>query len=314
MRLKHTFIYAGLIGLWVGVSALADWTVPTPGGSITFDAFVTGGGTKQLPKNVMSDSAGAQVGTSGNPIAISHTAGGNTVAVGSTGAVAVNATQMNGAAISNSNAVPISQVQSGAVVSASNPLSSQISQSGAVLSNSNPTSIQVTQGGTVVSGTNPLQTTAQAQPITYSCGVYWTTQSNAAVVFEFQGSASKTIKIKRISLMPSSTNVWYTVERRSSASSGGGGSNSSNSFIAKNDVNDANSTATLTHFTLNPTPGTFVGTVRAVNQLQNAIEWKFHSLNEKPLTLRGISEFFTINLLAANASTTIFVYVEWSEE
>jgi len=314
MKLKHTFIYAGLIGLWIGASALADWSVPTPSGTITFDAFVTGGGTKQLPKNVMSDSAGAQVGTTGNPIAISHSAGGNTVGVGSTGAVAINATQMNGAAISNTNPVAVSTVQSGAAVGPSNPLSAQVSQSGAVLSSSNPTSIQVTQGGAVVSGTNPLQTTAQTQPVTYSCGVYWTTQANAGVVFEFQGSSTKTVKIKRISVIPNSSNIWYTVEKRSGASSGGGGANSSNALISKNDVNDANSTVTLTHFTLNPTPGTLVGTIRAVNQYQNAIEWKFHSLSEKPLTLRGTSEFFTINMLGLNTSTIVFIYVEWSEE
>jgi hypothetical protein len=316
MKFRNILGYSALLALWMGAQALGDWTLPTPGGNVTWEAYLTGAGTKQLPKQVISGPTGTPVGTSSNPISTSPISGGNALGISASGAVSFNANQVNGVAISNSNAMPNRQIIGGADLASNNPLPGQLSLGNAVLTNSNPLPINATVGGNLVNNGNPLYITPLVEPTTYNASATVSSPTNATDVLCVKGSATKTIKVKRLQISYfSGTTVYTFLSRRSSANSGG---SPTTLTAVKSDPNDGAATATLTVYAGLPSLGTFVGGYRSINipvGNPNFSEMLFHSLNEKPIYLRGVNEYLCLNMNGdTSVAATTLVSAEWSEE
>lgn len=147
-------------------------------------------------------------------------------------------------------------------------------------------------------------------------------------IFNIIGSASKTVKIRKISVSGATlTAVGYfaiNVERLSTASSGG----TSTTLVATQlDTNDAAPTAVVKAYTAAPTKGTLVGTLaswRALWQSTTAAaagttDWHvfyFGDLPEtKSIVLRGVTQEIALVFPVVLASAgTLAVDIEWTEE
>jgi len=312
--LIYGLLYAGLI---CG-QAFADWQGAGSGSSIiTFDAVTNG--SKQIPKHVNVDSTGTPVGTSSNPIQVNPVSAGNAATVTAGGALTANIAQINGSAVSVSNALPVTPTVGSATVSASNPVPLQLSQGGVAVSGTNPLPSQLVVSGSPVSSGNPLPVvSSQSEPVTYSASGITTYATNATDVIVLQGTASKVVKIKRVGLtIGSAGSVYASVMRRSSSFSGGTCA-SSTSSIMKHDTADASpSLGNLWICTANPTVGSLVGRLRSVYigvSGSTVIEWELGNVSDKAIVLRGASDYLTINLEGSNVSNTLLWFVEWTEE
>ena len=99
------------------------------------------------------------------------------------------------------------------------------------------------------------------------------------------------------------------------------------------DSNDAAATATVNHYTANPTLGTTVGTINTVRLAtpvaipasfagvvedagKELLPWNNNSILDKPVTLRGTSEQLVVNFAGAAlvAGQTHAFRVVWIEE
>jgi hypothetical protein len=313
MNKKHIILYSLLLCSWWSLQALADWQAAGPSGTnITFDAVTNG--SKQIQKHVNVDASGIQVGTASSPIFTTINGSGNTAVVSPAGGLSVNFSQVNGATPSAANPVPVAQSVGGSLVSAANPLSIQLSQGAAAVGASNPIPSQLVVSGAAVSSGNPLPVTnILAEPATYSWGATFTLAANATDIVVIQGSATKTIKIKRIGFNTNGT-IFVGLYRRTSAQSGGTCASQSSAFV-KHDTTDASATAALVLCTVNPTPGTSAGRLRSSYLVAGTfIDWTFSGVNDKPIYLRGTSDYVALNGEASNASQTGFIWIEWTEE
>jgi hypothetical protein len=143
-------------------------------------------------------------------------------------------------------------------------------------------------------------------------------------VLTITGSATKTVRIKKIVLSGLATTagqyVWLIV-RRSSANTGG---TSTAPTPLKHDVNDPAATATLTLYTVNPGAiGTQIGTVRGGRLFHNVttaqndrLVFDFSTNQDKALILRGTSDIIAINgnSVALPAGATLDVEISWEED
>ena len=144
-------------------------------------------------------------------------------------------------------------------------------------------------------------------------------------VFTVTGSATKVIRIIRMSLSTTQTtagiNTWFLL-KRSTANSGG---TSTSLTTVSNDSNDAAGTAVARQYTANPTAGTLVGTMRTFKILgasltsilhpQILIDFTDNGLSEG-IVLRGITQVFALNFngAALPAGLAVSVDIEWTEE
>lgn len=176
----------------------------------------------------------------------------------------------------------------------------------------------------VVSSDQSALTVQFSEPQTYSASSGgFTMASRPTDVFAITGSSSKTIKIHKIKLTGTTTSgspikTRISGIKRSTANTGG-------TFVSANkvphDSNNAAATATVGHYTANPTLGTAVGTVRAESLgITNSgisggsVEWIFNTEYYQPLLLRGISEQLTINLNGTTVTGSVMsISIEWSE-
>lgn len=150
-----------------------------------------------------------------------------------------------------------------------------------------------------------------------------------------QGSATKTVKIWKVF-----SNAWQGVNayswdvlllRRSTAGSGG---TATTITSAKLDQNDANATAVIKNYTVNPTVGTLVsqlGLVTATNvygnqtatpkglngncvifdaSVNNSVDWAIG----QPIVLRGTSQFFVLNGNGVTPTGDWAFHIVYSEE
>lgn len=161
-----------------------------------------------------------------------------------------------------------------------------------------------------------------AQDPTYAFAATVAPAATATDVFTLTGSASKTIRIRKIVLSGTQTtagNVVTSITKRSTANSGG---TSTGLTEVPLDSSDAAATATGLSYTVNPTTGTLVGDVdmRSVHiptALTEAVptEWEFGVPGRRELVLRGTGEVVAINLggatLTGGSLTATF---EWTEE
>lgn len=144
-------------------------------------------------------------------------------------------------------------------------------------------------------------------------------------IFTLQGSASKVIKVKRIILSGEATaaaQIVANLVRRSAANTAG---TSTAPTIAQADNADAAPFGAIKLYSVNPTAlGAAVATIisRRLGLNPNAglpatqVELSFGVRNDKPIILRGATDFLAINLAGAAlpAGTKLDVAIEWTEE
>jgi hypothetical protein len=150
----------------------------------------------------------------------------------------------------------------------------------------------------------------------------FTVAASPTDIWRILGSATKIIRIKRIGISGSTTSgspilVTASLLKRSTANTGG---TAVSATAVPNDSTNPAATASLNHYTANPTLGTLVGNIRGNrwsfnnngNQ-PNMIEWIFGE-DTQPLVLRGAAEQISINLNSTSITgSNISVYAEWME-
>ena len=160
---------------------------------------------------------------------------------------------------------------------------------------------------------------------TYSAAASGFTVAAAATdIFTITGSASKTIKVTRMSVTCSTTagsGILARVQliKRSTANTAG---TSVNLIEVPHDSTFAAATATTLSYTANPTLGTAVGTIRAeraafasTGLISSRINWEFGTRGTKPIVLNGTSQVLAINLNATTVTGGICsADTEWVEE
>ncbi len=146
--------------------------------------------------------------------------------------------------------------------------------------------------------------------------------TGATDFFTITGSATKTVKVVRISVngvRTVSQNNDMILLKRSTANSGG---TSSIPTIVPHDSNSAVATAVVRAYTANPTLGTLAGIMKAFKMFINAVgtgisdatlwEAKYPS---QAFTLRGTSEVLSVSFGAQAISGADFdCDIEWTEE
>lgn len=144
----------------------------------------------------------------------------------------------------------------------------------------------------------------------------------ATDIFTITGSGTKTIKIKKIRITANrsgSTTTDIFLVKRSTANSGG---TSTAETMISHDSGDAAATAVIRSYTVNPTLGTTVGTLRVQKQFINVaatgttdvINWEFGQDTSKPIVLNGTSQVLAVNLGGVTITAPSFdIYIEWIE-
>jgi hypothetical protein len=173
-----------------------------------------------------------------------------------------------------------------------------------------------------ISPTAPFPMTGNTNIPTYSGGAQ-IANTGAGDILCIRGSATKTVRVKavRISAIASAAiAVDVLLYRRSSAASGG---TAVAAALTPSDSLNAAATATLTTYTVSPTPGTTVGVVRAAklavgttgnsNTIGDEI-FHFTGYWDQPQVLRGTSQFLCVNVSALGTGASINVGTELTEQ
>lgn len=138
------------------------------------------------------------------------------------------------------------------------------------------------------------------------------------------GSATKTIRIRRVELSTTQTtagiNTFFLVKRSTANSAG----TSSSATAVPHDSNNAAATATVLSYTANPTLGTAVGNVRGTKLLtpaatslaQAPYEWDFDGPLGQSIVLSGTSQVLALNFngAALPAGLSVNCTITWTEE
>ena len=151
----------------------------------------------------------------------------------------------------------------------------------------------------------------------------FTTAASATDIFNFKGSGTKTIYIRKIvwkqaNSTSGGTHQVYLI-KRSTANSGG---TSSALTAVPLDSNFASATASGVYYTANPTTGSSVGTISHGIFLVGSILHHFNNVlfdstkGGAPIVLRGTSESISVNYNGVTDAigTSAVVDIEWSEK
>lgn len=159
---------------------------------------------------------------------------------------------------------------------------------------------------------------------TYSQTGQFAATSTAGDLMILTGSGTKTVRVTKIGFSGTLTTALIclaTVIRRSTAATGG--TTIAGDTVSKHDTNNAAPTATVTFYTVGPTPGTNVGVFRRENVLLSTtatagqqLIMDFTTRNEQGLVIRGTSDFLTLSLgsAAAQAGSALSFEITWTEE
>lgn len=174
------------------------------------------------------------------------------------------------------------------------------------------------------SGTTGIQSVSvEGTKNTYSSASFGVTLAATATDFwELIGSATKTVRVLRLTLTGISTSgaspdILLIV--RSIADTGG---TAIQPTIVPNDSNNAAATAVVNLYSANPTLGTLVGVIRARKLNLGAagaagtIVWTFSDNNDQAIVLRGVAQALCLNFngAAVPAGTSIDIEVEFCED
>jgi hypothetical protein len=158
---------------------------------------------------------------------------------------------------------------------------------------------------------------------TYSAATVALANTGAGDLYCITGSATKIVKIKgiRISAVATAAIVGdVSVVLRSAANTGG---TATAPAVVKMDQSNAAGTATVAAYTVSPTPGAAIGTVRArkmaVSTAGNAATsseglFQFSVYWDQPLTLRGTSQLACVVASAFGAGASFDIDHEHTEE
>jgi len=158
-----------------------------------------------------------------------------------------------------------------------------------------------------------------------ACAVAQTLYSTAAAVLvEIVGSATMTIRIKKITIWSQAATKFYAelTLGRATAVSGSGGATALTA--GKNDKNDPVATATINYYTAAAVSGTGFAVMGgksmglaapSASMIAQPVVWDFCINNEKPLILRGTSDVLEVynNTTGLGAGTFGFD-VLWEED
>jgi hypothetical protein len=173
---------------------------------------------------------------------------------------------------------------------------------------------------------DPVPTSVSQQTaVTYGASVTGLVMANTPTdVFTITGSATKTVRIKRISLDGTQTTATHRVVqliKRSTANTAG---TSTTRTAVSFDSTSAAATATVLAYTANPTTGTAVGTLHSellfIGTTTSAVEDKFVFETMKnglaqEIILRGTNEVLAINMNAVtSAGNSMNASIVWTEE
>lgn len=182
------------------------------------------------------------------------------------------------------------------------------------------TSTNTTPG---LSDTTIAVRTIPYEPQTYrASSVAFVPPASATDVCTLTGSASKTIRVTRAFISGTTTSgsaIKLTVQwiKRSTADTGGTAI-SATAFAL--DSNNSAATATVNHYTANPTLGTTVGVIKAISTsvqatglTSNESSYEEHD-SAQPVVLRGTSQQMSINLNGTSVTGPVFSCTwEWVE-
>lgn len=310
-----TNIRVRAISSWSGTATILAVDSPNPRGIFISDSLPGGANNVGSITNV--------TGTVSLPTGASTAA--KQPALGTAGSSSADVITVQG--IASGTALPIS--------AASLPLPSGAATS--ALQNTGITSLSSIDGklnslGQKTSAASVPVVIASDQIITVTNNILTRTTYSAAItglvsaalatdVFTISGSGTKTIKVTKISidgLAAAGGNFTVQLIKRSTANSAG---TSTTLTDVPHDSTDAAATATVKAYTVNPTLGTAVGTVRSnrvfisgvsttssVEDIQN-----FGDLGQE-IILRGTTESLCMNLGATTITTpSLNIWVEWVE-
>lgn len=179
----------------------------------------------------------------------------------------------------------------------------------------------------VTQSTTPwIAAPVDGQKATYSAAILGLAPAASATdVFTLAGSASKTVRVTRVSVSGTQTTageVDIQLLKRSAADTGG---TSTAPAAVPHDSADAAATAVVAAYTVNPAAlGTLVGPLRtrkaqigaaATVTDQPETEWLFGDRPSRAVVLRGVDEQVAVNLNAATiAGGSLDISIEWTEE
>ena len=158
---------------------------------------------------------------------------------------------------------------------------------------------------------------------TYSATIFNLAPATLATdVFTITGSATKTVRVTRITTSGTQTtgsNVTVVILKRSTANTAG--TFTTLTGVPHNSTNPA-ATATVLAYTANPTVGTLVGNIRSRKVLMNAAtaatdEYisEFGTRNSQAIVLNGITQVLAVNLNGVTiAGESLNITIEWTEE
>jgi len=167
---------------------------------------------------------------------------------------------------------------------------------------------------------------------TYRASASFTPQATAAVtVISIQGSATKTVRVKRIIVGGAATALSDTLFQLVRTSALGAGGTTVNPTIAKLDTNSAAATAVVAHYTTTlKAAGTTVGVLSTVRLFQDTVTTPTVASKEaaflypergmpvgQAIVLRGTSDFLEVqNQNAGNlaAGSVLDYVIEWEED
>jgi hypothetical protein len=163
----------------------------------------------------------------------------------------------------------------------------------------------------------------EARIPTYSAAASIVLAASATDVFTIYGSASTSVRIRRIEISGVATaagGMQVSLVKRSAVNTSG---TSSAVTAVPHDAADAAATATCLAYTANPTSGTTVGTIRTFNLPMPAIAAAVNPIVEtfggdradKSLVLTGVAQGLAINFNGGTVPTggTVLISVEWTE-
>lgn len=174
-------------------------------------------------------------------------------------------------------------------------------------------------------GTNTIGSVSivSAPPTTYTANVTsYGTATLPTDIFTITGSATKTVYVTRIDIdgiQTTAGQILVLIVKRSTANTGG--TSTSPTRIPLDSLSAA-ATATVLAYSLNPTPGTLIGTTTAARVFLPAaatatdaqgISILYGQVGEQQMILRGINQVLAVNLNAVTTNSLFNINIEWTE-
>ena len=152
--------------------------------------------------------------------------------------------------------------------------------------------------------------------------VNFSAANNPTDIFTITGSATKTVKVTKITVTASQTTSSQRdvlLIKRSTANTGG---TSTTQTAVPNDSTNTAATAVVRAYTANPTTGTTVGTLKSrklfigtTTANSDELLWEFGTGELQPIILRGVNEVLAVNMNGVTSAGDLYnINVEWTEE